>query len=368
MQTTATSNFTLMSLNLSRQNLNGRSVEAGQPGLYSQAVNRVTRVARKREFGFKVGEYLSAVAERAYSLRRFDTLHNASALLLNLDSLDKFHVAGQYYQALVIYKSGLKNQAEAILEKISSLPRGLYTAKSLLSLGAFGLDRGDLQASSRFRSEALLCAALSPDPLIALEAKRGLAIIKSIDGDHRGALADIESLLATARSMRSKRPELYYDYLNSLAVELCEIGEIDRADALIRIPLATPYAFAYSEWHDTRGDIEAKLRRASRSVIAVIGRRVEPENVVLLDLHRHDRVVEPSPNNGPARVRSYEEWKIEMAKGQRKITEKNAEVKTDGELFNEINDLLTTTILKRRQLEAIVKILRENKREDAQSD
>jgi hypothetical protein len=58
---------------------------------------------------------------------------------------------------------------------------------------------------------------------------------------------------------------MYYDCLNSYAVELGEAGRLYEARNVCDLVLASPFAFAYSEWQQTAED----LRGASRSRIGV---------------------------------------------------------------------------------------------------
>jgi hypothetical protein len=52
--------------------------------------------------------------------------------------------------------------------------------------------------------------------------------------------------------MRSSQPHVYYDYMNSFAVELCEVGRLEEAKNVSLIVLASPFAPAYPEWRETR--------------------------------------------------------------------------------------------------------------------
>jgi hypothetical protein len=111
----------------------------------------------------------------------------------------------------------------------------------------------------------------------AITAQRMFAVINSEEGNHRGALA-LENLFQLAHAARSSQPHVYYDYMNSLAVELCEVGRLEEAWNASQIALASPFACAYPEWRETRDEIELKGRRASRSTVAVIQKAIEARN------------------------------------------------------------------------------------------
>jgi hypothetical protein len=157
------------------------------------------------------------------------------------------------------------------------------------------------------------------DPLTLFQTQKNIAILKSVEGDHRGALADLERLSPLARLIAPWYPHEYYDYLNSLAVDLGEVGRSQEALRASRIALESPYASAYPEWRETWQDIQARGCRASRSVVAFTQGALKTENVLRL----------PAPERGysfgradashnalqqSARVLDYVEWKNKMVK------------------------------------------------------
>jgi hypothetical protein len=95
-----------------------------------------------------------------------------------------------------------------------------------------------------------------------------LAVVRSVEGDHEGALAGLESLLPIVRAVASKYPPVYYDYMNNLAVEMGETGRLEEAFNASRIALSSPFAGAYNEWRETQADLIMKARRSSRSIVA----------------------------------------------------------------------------------------------------
>ena len=79
-----------------------------------------------------------------------------------------------------------------------------------------------------------------------------------------------------ARTIGRHYPAFYYDYLNSLAVELGEVGRIEEARNVCRITLASPLAAAYPNWLETSNEIEAKRAAATSSFVAV-SRNLQPK-------------------------------------------------------------------------------------------
>jgi hypothetical protein len=145
------------------------------------------------------------------------------------------------------------------------------------------------------------------------------AVINSEDGNHRGALALLENLFPFAHATRSSQPHVYYDYMNSLAVELCEVGRLEEAKNVSQIVLASPFAHAYPEWRETREDIELRGYRRSRATVAVSQRTSEAGNLYCLpspepeqSATRQERI--PGHTNQQARVFDLLEWKKKMGK------------------------------------------------------
>jgi hypothetical protein len=95
-----------------------------------------------------------------------------------------------------------------------------------------------------------------------------IAVWKTRDGSHRAALSDLEKLFPLARSVGRWHPHVYYDYLNSLAVELANNGQLTDARNASRIVLASVFTPAYPEWRETYDEISLKLPHSSRSVVA----------------------------------------------------------------------------------------------------
>jgi hypothetical protein len=96
-----------------------------------------------------------------------------------------------------------------------------------------------------------------------------IAVIKSIDGDHKGALEGLENLFPFVRLIALDSPHYYYAYFNARAVELGEIGRIEEAQQACRIALASPFHHQHSEMRRTAEEIAQKARRASRSTVAI---------------------------------------------------------------------------------------------------
>jgi len=102
-----------------------------------------------------------------------------------------------------------------------------------------------------------------------LITRHEICVIKSLSGDHKGALSGFRKLEPLVKLVAKHKPFYFYVYCNELAIELGESGRTAEAQALCAIALASPFAKAYPEWSETRDEIAAKSDQATPSVVAV---------------------------------------------------------------------------------------------------
>jgi tetratricopeptide (TPR) repeat protein len=239
-------------------------------------------------------------AERFYRLQDFTQQKEIGVFLQQFPS--PFYEIGAYHEAIYLHRQGEFEKAWTLLEYVAEKAPDRYRAKALLSLGAVEQSRNNFTDSLKYRMEACKLA----DPVTLLQAQSGIAVIQSIGRNHKGALRHFEELAPLARSVGSG-PE-YWHYLNSLAVELSEVGRLEEAANISKIIIASPYASFYPEWHDTQGDIAFKLYRGARSMAYFT--KIMPHNVVR---------IKPSglPSQrgaAPARILNLQDWKKKMPK------------------------------------------------------
>lgn len=234
--------------------------------------------------GFQsLGRQLAAITRQALLSRQMDVVEQVSQMMLALPISDELRNLGHYYQAISLNRQKDFNQARQLLESIIEKATPAYRARALQCIGATYFDSGQLDAALPFYLAAGKIAS-DKDPLTFVEAALQIAIVKSIHGDHKQALEDIEKLFPLIRVIGKHYPVVYYDFLNSLAVELGEVGRINEAKAACSIALASPFAPAYPEWTETHDELEAKRTSATPSVItfsqapeAKPGQELEPE-------------------------------------------------------------------------------------------
>jgi tetratricopeptide (TPR) repeat protein len=250
-------------------------------GLYQGIARALIRGVHAKHSLVELATRLVSVADDAYSMRRLDLVRSAGELLLQLPLSSKLESIADYYIALGLNRSTLGEgpRAGRLFERVAENATSRYRGRALLALGSNQIMAGgDLQTAVSLYRETMriVTRADAFDPMSFVQAARMTAVIKGMNGDHRGAIVDLEKILPLARAAAALRPHTYYDYLNSLSVELTEVGRLENARRAAEIALASPFAPAYPEWQETFDEIVLKQRRASRSTVAVCGLIAEP--------------------------------------------------------------------------------------------
>jgi tetratricopeptide (TPR) repeat protein len=269
---------------------------------------------------------LLASCESYYTLRQFERIEGIVDILENLPITEAQQESVVYYRALVYNWRKLPEEAKSVLEPIAN-----SSIRAMLFLGTLHCNTLQFDEARRYYREGL---KLSPNELQAYQA---LAILESLDGNHKGSLRELEKLLPLALSVRASQPTVYLDHLNSLAVEFGEVGRIQEAGVVSQIVLASPLAFAYPEWRETGQDLALRGYK-SRSSVRVI--QTFPGNIVQMP-EREPSDTPVLSDSGPADVLSLEKW-IE----EKMVKEPNGDNNDDVENVDEMDekDLLATLI------------------------
>ncbi|HKQ03736.1 MAG TPA: hypothetical protein VJ464_01290 [Blastocatellia bacterium] len=248
----------------------------------------------------QLGNRLIRLAEQAHAFRQFEKVKEYGQILSNIP-IKNYQAVGYYYLAVATNNRGNGDQdaARKLFELTTDVAPDPYKAKAILSLAAVALHAGDYQSDLRYLVESVKA---SKDVSTTVRAQLGIAIYKSMEGFHQQASDDLENLYTFARH---SQPVVFLDYLNSLAVELGEVGRKDEARNIMRHVLASPFAFAYPEWHETAEE----LRGANHSFVAV---SVSRYNV--LTMPEREASEQHSFQSRPARVLDLARWKKKMAK------------------------------------------------------
>ncbi|MEK6321551.1 MAG: tetratricopeptide repeat protein [Acidobacteriota bacterium] len=233
-------------------------------------VSHLAQTACSQDAFLKLTNALIQFAEQAYTLRDLDALEEASRVLMNLP-IDGARQVGLYYHALAINRNGQRDEAETLLETVADNAPFTYRARAIQTLGANHHDKGHLDEALRFQLEALRLASdrNASGLQSTVLARWEISIIKSVDGDHKGALSDLKSLSPLVNQVAKQKPFYFYAYCNALAIELGELGHIEEAEGTCEIALACPFASAYPEWAETRQELDAKRTSATPSVVAI---------------------------------------------------------------------------------------------------
>jgi hypothetical protein len=284
------------------------------PGILYQYFNSALgkRVLAQRTRA--LGDYLVVAAEQAFEFRQVEILEQIRRTILSLPLPSSYLSAARYYEALRAHDLGRgdMDRAQAILDRVVDDGPSPYRVRGLMSLGAIAHNRLDRHSAMLLYADAGRMAMRGPilDASGLLRSHRMVAVISAIEGDHARALEMLESLLPLAMAIRSSDTYAYFDFLNSLAVELMEANRLEEAQNVSNLVIASPYAPAYPEWRETNNDIAIRRYRTPRSLVFMLRPMPSPCNLVRLGAWRQGSrtAVEeagPSDFRQPARVLDY---------------------------------------------------------------
>jgi tetratricopeptide (TPR) repeat protein len=275
----------------------------------------------------ELGNRVAHEAEVAQAFRHIERLEELGSILSNFP-LKEYRLMGQYYLGWSAYRKGenVQETFEQIVEQSKT-----YKATALIDLANIDFDKGDFVSALKNCIEATKRAdSLST----ALKAVRSVAILKSLEGSHQRALKDLERIYPL---IKYASPIVRYQYLNSYAVELGEVGRIEEAQKVSQITLASPYAFAYPEWRETEQDLALRGYK-SRSSVRV---KTIPGNLLYLPEREASDI--PVIQDEDARLFDLEEWKEKkMVKEPNGDDETNPDKMTEQDMVMKLIQMLTT--------------------------
>lgn len=235
----------------------------------------------------------------AHAFRQVETVKELAGLLLNIP-IKEHQLIGQYY--LVWCQSRDGQYSNFLLENIIERSE-TYKTKALISKAAFEIYKGNTNNALHFYGEAIKTSLTLSE---YIEASRGAATVKGLEGFSKAALADLEKLIPI---IRHAEPAIYYSVLNSYAVELGEAGRIEEAANISKIVLASPFVFAYPEWRETRNEIALRGYK-SRSVVSVSKLPLKSNNVVPMPVN----TIPILPQKGCGKVLDLQKLRKKMVK------------------------------------------------------
>jgi AraC-like DNA-binding protein len=196
--------------------------------------------------------------ELACAFRQVERVRELARILLNVP-IKEYQLTAQYY--LVWCQCRELKYHDEVLERIIEQSQTCKT-KALFSRGAFEWYKGKSEAALYFYMEAL---KTSPNISEYVELVRSIAVLKGTEGFHKSAIRDLERVLPI---IRHAEPRLYYDFLNSYAVELMENHRLSEAQDTALIAVSSPFGPFYPEWQKTLSDVRSKQKRRSTVTIS----------------------------------------------------------------------------------------------------
>jgi hypothetical protein len=330
---------------------------------YQQLTTGLIRGIYTKQVLNDLGNRLRVLAEQAYRLRRVDVVEQASQFLLHLPLSKEYRSVGRYYETSCLHIRGRFAEERVRLEHLIEKLPPQFKAKALVSLSATYAATGDFQSFLSLCIEAGRAAIHrdSYDLQSFILSHRNIAVIKSIDGNHHGALTDLDRIFPMARAISRWHPYLYYEHLNSLAVELCALGRPEEARNVCKIVLASPYADAYPEWRETSDEVEWKAYRSPRSFTSFNHSLLNTKNVVLyLSVPGpSDTINSEKYHRNPFQqgsVTILEDWKRKMVKEPNGDKNDKDELKNANEkdLYLKLMELMAKRDLSSKQLRRVI--------------
>jgi hypothetical protein len=257
---------------------------------------------------------LVALADQAITTRQTRKLSVISNGLLKLPLPDDIEYIQRYYQAVALHDFGRGDSERALSLQLEVAERAplKYRARGLDAAGAIFLRQSRIAEASRLYAEAARIDdnLFLSDPLSHIRRITNVSIILAEQGDQKSSLKVLEAAKPRIDNLAGYYPAEYGNYLNNYTVGLSEYGRIEEAGHYINLALASPFAFAYPEWRETRDELERRGWRSSRSVVAVPGKVSLDNNVTYIRsaLGKSSPVHSTGPC-APAKVLTSSKWK-----------------------------------------------------------
>jgi tetratricopeptide (TPR) repeat protein len=215
-----------------------------------------------------LGRQLAYIARHAYSVEQIDVVEQVTQIMLALPISGQLGSVFRYHQALCVKQKGDFDGARKLLERVVGEATPDYRARALQIIGTTHYECGEIDKALPFYIAAGK-ASIGCDLITLAGSQQMIAVVRGIHGDHQQALDDLEQLFPLVRAIGKYYPSVYYEFLNSLAVELGEVGRINEARNVCQLTLASPFASTYPEFAETRDELEAKRSSATASIVAV---------------------------------------------------------------------------------------------------
>jgi tetratricopeptide (TPR) repeat protein len=265
----------------------------------AEIISALHRVKSQKTLDCVASEAIE-VARRARLIRRPELCESASALVLDVPASPSLHAVAEYYQATShrIRFADVPKSRE-MLTHCADYTAPEYLPRVILEIGATYDSQGDASEAVRYYLEADR-AAETKDPLTRTQALWNVAFLRSLEGDHQGAVEQMEALFALVCSLSHVYPATYPEYLNNLAVVLCRAGLVERAERAVDAALASPFADRFPEWHETKTEIAEAAAAEPHKISPTL--RIAPARLPAAQSGKDTRP-EPVAERAPAPLR-----------------------------------------------------------------
>jgi tetratricopeptide (TPR) repeat protein len=208
------------------------------------------------------------IATNALLKRDFAGLRAATDALFELQAVDQVDGGARFFESCCLKLQGKLDHASKILEDVVETD-AFFRSRALNTLGWIHFERGRGDEALPFYAEAATRVSGDHHLLVLAQAHRMTAVVRALQGDHIGAVKQLERLSPFMHGVGRYYPSAYHQYLNSLAVELGEIGRISEAKTICSITLASPYASVFPELTETKKELDEKQPDERACLIAV---------------------------------------------------------------------------------------------------
>jgi len=212
----------------------------------------------------RVAREIIEIARRSRVSRDIELCNRASGVVLALPASKGLRAIAEFYTDLSQQAATIdpREFCQALVRRADSAEPA-YVARVILEVARTYDLAGDLPEAVRCYLQAAKAAAAT-DSLVAVQVAASMAVLRSDDGDHHGALRELERVFPIIASIYHTYPHLYYGYANNRAVVLSRAGRIEDSRRAIQVALASPLAPRFPEWHDTAREIEEAARKEPR--------------------------------------------------------------------------------------------------------
>jgi tetratricopeptide (TPR) repeat protein len=239
-----------------------KNVGYTHPARFYHVNSLLTLFSRIKDVG-EIARHLMRAAELASGRRDHQALAEISSLLCSLPN-KAAQSCGLYYKALAIKQSGRIEDSKRLLDSSFSAAPPAIEARALQALGSIYEAHGKIDEAIRLYTQTMRLMRF--DAFASIGASIQISAIKSMAGDHEGALSDLENLWPLVRVVALQYPHLYFQFHNEIAFELGQVGRLDDARRAIAVAVASPVATAYPEWSETAAELALEPKRICISI------------------------------------------------------------------------------------------------------